>query len=1000
MNRSLIAGWSALLLAFLQPHAPAQEWQEYLINGSFTEGTSGWKSSSSGGNSGKATVDETRPFDQRATLKMEVAPDSKEMTLYQTFAVEGGRLYRLRASYQTGTTDGKLMVRFAFIKEDGGNGSAGVTQVVLPSGRNEGWSETEQFVYMPEEAVHCQIAVSVQGGGSSAWIGNLSFQQEEAYPILPKEALQKKGALGGFWQLAKADSPAKQATHLEMTYNAHALEFTFINDEPFPNELQATAKERDDPAVHFGDCNEILIAAPGGTVRQFAIASNGVQWDASLYLKAEGDPYRPDASWNGEWKAKVTKEEGRWISHWSIPWKDLGIEPTPGLKLKMNFVRQRQVGEREVSQWNHSEGSVNTVEKFAEFELLEKDARLTRYIEAIEDAPLRVERSKRHYLSLLNEQPGNYLTGDWAYAYYLASYPKAFRENYNPEKWKPHQIAILAEMGKHGLFGPAFPWVSQVGWEELEKVHQEWGMKFPFYLGLSTASRIARENGAKLICPRHSAVSDIDPEKRRAMKDYLQGYLEKHPQAKPLLLVVKGTDEPSNTMYTIFSKTLHGGGNAALDDVEKEILSSEGVGRFGLYDHFDSAAAASTDTPFKRIAFNRWWSRRMGEAAREIQAFVKEIVPEVPVQVFQHNTVSGITPGDLHLMSRDTDWVSVDPYPTATLRSYGRARALYHTGFATKLISDIAEGKTVQAILQGFEYHGRSPGPEEVREWASQALKSGADVINWYTMGPSRHKLPETYEEILSISQQVHRMNRLVLPERTQTAILLSTSSQSGLDDPVLHGCYTLYTLLGERVGSWFKIVSETAIIDSAAILEKKKLLYLPQASYFNPKAAANLVKQVEAGATLVIFDPLAFAQGDDESDLSTVRERLIGTEPGPRINAASITLKAGAFPGMDDAVLLPLTPVANLSRLSGIIAHQITPPDDATVIATYPDGTPAAFRRRVGNGEVFYFSAQPFGNSALAASDSLWPSLFRAMAKTHGEAMDLPIWNFYLEKQ
>lgn len=106
------------------------------------------------------------------------------------------------------------------------------------------------------------------------------------------------------------------------------------------------------------------------------------------------------------------------------------------------------------------------------------------------------------------------------------------------------------------------------------------------------------------------------------------------------------------------------------------------------------------------------------------------------------------------------------------------------------------------------------------------------------------------------------------------------------------------------------------------------------------------------------------------------------------------------AIPELSSSGVLPLTPVAHGLHRGKVLAYDILPPADAEVFAAYEDGKPAAFSRKVGKGRVIYFAAHPFGNSELAVASSEWENFFRALANGCHEPINLPIWQFYHEKQ
>lgn len=84
---------------------------------------------------------------------------------------------------------------------------------------------------------------------------------------------------------------------------------------------------------------------------------------------------------------------------------------------------------------------------------------------------------------------------------------------------------------------------------------------------------------------------------------------------------------------------------------------------------------------------------------------------------------------DVPQLTRFTDITSSDPYPTATLSHFGKERALYHTGFATKYLKELSK-KPVATMPQGFIYCGMGAyagtdsgvGGTGVEEWSGNAV--------------------------------------------------------------------------------------------------------------------------------------------------------------------------------------------------------------------------------------------------------------------------------------
>jgi len=75
--------------------------------------------------------------------------------------------------------------------------------------------------------------------------------------------------------------------------------------------------------------------------------------------------------------------------------------------------------------------------------------------------------------------------------------------------------------------------------------------------------------------------------------------------------------------------------------------------------------------------------------------------------------------------------------------------------------------------------------------------------------------------------------------------------------------------------------------------------------------------------------------------------------------------------------------------------ARVLVPPSGADILFTYEDGSPAAYSRKLGNGEVIVFGAMPFQDSELAVAPGAWETFFSGLVDERKIARDLPIWRF-----
>jgi beta-galactosidase GanA len=265
-----------------------------------------------------------------------------------------------------------------------------------------------------------------------------------------------------------------------------------------------------------------------------------------------------------------------------------------------------------------------------------------------------------------------------------------------------------------------------------------------------------------------------------------------------------------------------------------------------------------------------------------------------------------------------------------------------------------------------------------VREWASQALKNGADILRWYTDG-NQETAPGCYEEMIRVSRIVRKMKPLALPEKSKVAILYSYIAQWGKFDIEQNAEYSLYVILGEQLHSFFKFVSDVEIDDNRAKAGDYNTIIAPNLKYLDKITAAKLVEFVEKGGRLIVLDPEAFAYARDGSSLQSVRDVLIGNGQPAKKSAKNILL--------------------NGKEASVEVAFATTIPQGAKVIASYADKTPAAFERKVGKGSVVYFAATPFTSARITARPGEWSNYLASEMKKAGEHFDYKHWDFMIPK-
>lgn len=944
------------------------------------------------------------------------------MSLYTNVKVQEGRSYTLSFRHRTqnfqAMKGASVKIVLNFNKKDGTNGSAGRVWFDLPNpAPSTGWQAfTREFATPPGTVIAQVVIVQMSGVTGTLWLDDVAIiEVEDVAPVRQSDVAPKIDGLlddpcwqvaqplGHFYASTSDMMPAKIITTAHVTYDAENLYFAFRNAEPHMALLKSEATERDG-AIWKDDANEIYVAAPNGKAYQFAINCSNVQADYELYVRVPGDPWGSRVQWNGQWQSATSRGTKEWVVEVRIPLTLFESRINAGDVWRVNLRRLR-VSSQENTHWNRIKTARN-VDQFATLKFGKDSARIERGSQLFSTDPLSVKRESPKFAELLGNQPGDYIVLQIGHGFYLEQYPKTFQRKYTPETFRREQDNYLAEFGQAGLEGPHFPWVEMergAGMDRIRAANQRYGMKFGCTIDSSSLDLSAFKQGATFFNatnPDRPIVDQCDPARRRVMAESITSYFKTHPHILPYVGSIEFGDEPGNAALASYGRVGRANENAAFDAVDAAIRKDFGFGRYGL---FESAADAhsSEAAALRNIAFWRWWNAQFSDVVAQYRACVKQYAPEVPFGVMTQNYTRGISSVSHEAHTAHSDWAGCDPYPSSTLAIYGAARARFHTGFSAKLTHDVTGGKRTRVYVQAFNYHAYLPRPCDLREWASQSLKSGAVELGWWAPD-CRWENPDGWKEMLRLSNLVHHMKRLNVPDETKTMVLFSNHSrwaagnQNDAEYDPGHAYYTLYSILGEDLGTWFRFASETTLSKGLDRLERYRLVYVPQLKFSDTETGGRLCAFVKQGGTLVVLDPEAF-QWNINGTPHEARDILVGGMIGTQRPASSITIGAGGYAGLAAGVELPLSMIRHRAGEGDVMAYDITPPPGAKVIAHYRDGKPAAYLRSVGKGKVIYFGAQPFGDSSQALEPGPWAAFFRTLAGEIGEPTKLPIWDFLL---
>jgi hypothetical protein len=740
------------------------------------------------------------------------------------------------------------------------------------------------------------------------------------------------------------------------------------------------------------------------TMRRFTVTPANVRAEARVYKLRSHTPYIIEDSWNCPWESAVKFSGANYIIEAAIPWDQIGGLPQPGHTFRVNFVRTRTALEKETScfNWYSSQNitvkpyvSANFIQEyptiFASTRVEKNRMVLSRFIET--EDPWKVVREKTEYERALT----NRTVPNRAIHFYLGLtdflLPDSIRKLYDDAAWKAEENNLFTEMGLAGVNGPFLPgFMSRVGGAAgLDSLYRKYGMKFSYHSGVS--GETAKKNGATILIPAGSAAF-FDPVYMRMRHEMLEKWLSQYGKA-PWLFDVRGQDEPFNQIATILQPGTY-------EMVDREIREKYGVG-IGVprgvpgvpYESQPvqdiSRPVPNHETALQRIAAFRWLNKTFTEVARGDYEVNKKNAPRALAEAYNRNSVADLDFLDQSLIYPYTDYFSADPYPSFCIYVYGGARSKYHVGFTSKMVTDMAAGKPTQMIVQGCEMIQRLSTAENVREWASQAAKTGTTMIDWW--GTPKLLYPEVYREMLRISKLWKNLPALDIPDKSEIAVLFSDDSRAAAGDEALDAHYSIHAILGEKLGAWFTFVSENHVRRGLHSLEGKKLIVAPQLAYVSKEFANEVIRRVEEGSTLVVLDPDALAWDIESGALKNERLRLTGLgecSKRPAAELLSTPVSSSRFKGLKSLALRPMRNVGNINNARGL-----TIPEGAKTLFTYPDGAPAAFSRKLGKGEVIVFGAMPFQDSDFAVTTTGWEPFFRSLIDELNIKRDLPVWRF-----
>lgn len=422
-----------------------------------------------------------------------------------------------------------------------------------------------------------------------------------------------------------------------------------------------------------------------------------------------------------------------------------------------------------------------------------------------------------------------------------------------------------------------------------------------------------------------------------------------------------------------------------IQNLNEEIKRDYGYGKYGIPEtRYD-------ENPYRWSAARRWMIDYLTGWQKEVYDTVHELAPQV--RVISFDPVCGHKPVSFDKMSAYFDIATQQLYPPTDPNRQ-------QFGFTTKMVADLTN-KPVWPCVH-VEHYPYSTTLEEVRELMSEVQRNGGKGFHFWLkdeignnsasgfMEATKWGFPARWRELCTTNTVNATMNEVAVPTDPDLAIFYSEDYYQTISEKIAEYPYPYpnepewaYTFFGPVARTWFRFVNDNMVADGKADLGSCKAVIVPIAKYERTKAAENLVKYAENGGIVVIGEADSLVTDLEGNALTSAHEKLIGGAFVEGKAQKTMTFSSTcSLPGLRNLTV----PVYGTVR-SGEI------PAGAEIMATFADGTPAVYRKAVGQGSSIVFLSTPFSEKAIG--DEAWKGFFKALSKDLGLKLDRQIWRF-----
>ncbi|MGI9540130.1 MAG: beta-galactosidase, partial [Miltoncostaeaceae bacterium] len=574
-----------------------------------------------------------------------------------------------------------------------------------------------------------------------------------------------------------------------------------------------------------------------------------------------------------------------------------------------------------------------------------------------------------------------------------------------PGRWFRTIDGILRTSGENGLwfsgvsalpFPPLpLPAVEPTGWRNRARLARQFrrtGLKWDVNVEV-WAARNALDNETAIVNnPRTEAhtrrLSLLDPGYRREALKEIRRIVPRH-RNLPYVNFYTGSDEP-----IVFLPS----GKRAVRTAYARRLRRDVQQRYGQRPPaWNAKRTRSPHEQLRWVAYSRYVSDRFFSMKREQAALIRRLDPDAVVNPNDFAFITGFMPWDYTKLSGFADVVEADPYVSFPERDR-RGRGRYNPGFGAKFLHDLT-GKRVRIVVQAFPHSRYNPRPADLWNWTAQALGGGATDISFFASQNPRFTNRRLYDTMLDVAGAMRGATLPAHPRDPEHLVLYSTASE-GQAQPHRNGgdryrtsgdeLYSTYALLGALNGGAFQFEADTRLQREPQRLSSARTMWLPKADVLDRPMAEGLLAWVRGGGTLVVTDPEAFTRTPSGDSLGDVRSALIGAPLGGRRLGTILEVEGDALGAGLPADLLSVPVETTPSRAFAAV------PSDATVVARFIDGAPAALSRPVGSGRVLAFASDVMSPAALDDPQDL-VRFVRAVHTWAGGSLDHPAYRYRL---